>query len=256
MRILIFVILFASSLLHAADDPTAHHRKVYAEVDGNLKSYRVAKGQFALEGAPTEPRVTTWTENGVLRKMAVDYPDDHGRTVEEYYYDRSGLVFVFAVVVTESVDGTDKTKREGRYYFRHGAMIRWLDENKERVPAATATFLAKEAELLESSRLFSTKMAAVKAKPRTGEKASIHSSDGIFDGVEEGDYFHLLITENGKQRSFFVLQTDASLDRLMENPDKYIGKRVRVFWRNSVETIPEAGGKMAIETVVSVIFPK
>ena len=72
-------------------------------------------------------------------------------------------------------------------------------------------------------------------------------------GIEEGDYFHWNMTsKSGEELSFFLLKTDDAIDKVVENPKAYIGKKCRVTWKKSTENIPEAGGKMEIDSVVSV----
>lgn len=259
MRSLIALLLALPLLLvapagHGADDATAHHKKVYAEVNRDLATYQVAKSTFEIAGAPSETLVTTWRENGTLRRMDIRYPDDHGDAVQQFYYDSVGPVFVFETVTTAAIDGSRSSRREDRYYFENGRLIRWLDGEKRSVPPTTRDFAEKEAELLRASRSFSSKMAADTKSPDS--KAPPNSITGRFDGVEEGDYTHLLLNSGGQVRSFFVLRTDETIERLLKHRNRYIGKTIRVYWKTSVEDIPEAGGKTRVDSVVSVQLPQ
>jgi hypothetical protein len=247
-------LLLAAPAGHGADDATAHHRKVYAEVNRDLATYQVAKSTFEIAGAPSETLVTTWKENGTLRRMDVRYPGDHGDTVQQFYYDHAGLVFIFETVTTATIDGSRSSRREDRYYFKDGRLIRWLDGEKRSVSPATRDFADKEAELLRASQLFSSTMAAETKSPAS--KAPPDSVTGRFEGFEEGDYTHLLLKSGAQVRSFFVLRTDESIERLLKHRNRYIGKEIRVYWKSSVEDIPEAGGKTRIDSVVSVQLPQ
>lgn len=90
-----------------------------------------------------------------------------------------------------------------------------------------------------------------------GEKADkpkrTQVTEGRFKGIEEGDYFHWnMINSAGEEFSFFILKPDATVDKVLENPKSYVGKKCRVTWKKSTEDIPEAGGKIEIETILSV----
>ena len=59
-------------------------------------------------------------------------------------------------------------------------------------------------------------------------------------------------TKDGKERSFFILKPDASVEKALDDPKKFVGKSCRVTWKKSTEEVPEAGGKMEIEQILSV----
>jgi hypothetical protein len=78
-------------------------------------------------------------------------------------------------------------------------------------------------------------------------------AEGTFSGIEWGDYAHWMMrTTDGKELSFFVMRPDASVEKVMKTPEKYVGKKCRVQWRKTVENVPEAGGEMELEEIVSV----
>ena len=75
------------------------------------------------------------------------------------------------------------------------------------------------------------------------------STEGVFAGIDSGDYQHFLIKDKqGKQQSFVILKPDKSLKSYLDNPAGLKSRRVRVHWK--MQTIPEAGEKM--KTVVKV----
>jgi hypothetical protein len=61
-----------------------------------------------------------------------------------------------------------------------------------------------------------------------------------------------MTTKSGEEVSYFIMRPDDSVEKVTENPEKYIGKKCRVTWKKSTENIPEAGGKMEIEQILSV----
>lgn len=77
--------------------------------------------------------------------------------------------------------------------------------------------------------------------------------EGTFLGIEQGDYFHWKMkTADGEERSFFILKPDESVDKMVDKPEGFVGKKCRITWKTSTENIPEAGGKMEVEQILSV----
>ena len=89
-----------------------------------------------------------------------------------------------------------------------------------------------------------------------GEKAEadkVKTLEGTFVRIDEGDYFHWVIQPTqGEERTFFILKPDVSVDKVVEEPAAFVGKKCRITWKASKEQIPEAGGKIDIEQVLSV----
>jgi hypothetical protein len=76
-------------------------------------------------------------------------------------------------------------------------------------------------------------------------------SIGTFVEIEQGDYFHFRIkTEEGEEKSFFVLNDDDTYRTIEANPEKYKGKKVKVYWVAKKQNIPEAGGEMDIDEYI------
>jgi hypothetical protein len=87
------------------------------------------------------------------------------------------------------------------------------------------------------------------AHVRAESRAATGTTEGIFVGIEQGDYAHFLIKDrSGKDDSFIVLRPDKSVQPYLDNPTKLKGRSVRVHWKE--QTIPEAGGKMKTVTKV------
>jgi hypothetical protein len=77
--------------------------------------------------------------------------------------------------------------------------------------------------------------------------------EGTFTGIEQGDYAHWNLREaDGTARSFFILQTDAALERVLADPQEYEGRPCRIRWERRTENIPEAGGPMEIDVILGV----
>ena len=89
------------------------------------------------------------------------------------------------------------------------------------------------------------------AKPAAKAATVAQKTEGTFTGIEQGDYSHWQMkTKGGKEVSYFILKTDAALDKVIANSKAHIGKRCRVTWKKSTEDIPEAGGKMEIDVIL------
>ena len=87
------------------------------------------------------------------------------------------------------------------------------------------------------------------ADTRAESRAVMGSTEGIFVGIEQGDYAHFQIKDTkGKDDSFIVLRPDKSVQAYLDNPTKFKGRKVRVHWKEQV--IPEAGGPMKTVTKV------
>jgi hypothetical protein len=108
----------------------------------------------------------------------------------------------------------------------------------------------KSAEAKDSAavRGIKEKKAKSKAKPAAEQVA-----EGTFVRIDEGDYFHWVMkSKSGEELSYFIMKADATVDKVIEKPKAYAGKKCPVCWTKSSENIPEAGGKMTIEQILRV----
>jgi hypothetical protein len=88
-------------------------------------------------------------------------------------------------------------------------------------------------------------------------RAKKGQTDGTFAGIEQGDYAHFVVDRSkGKQESYFILRPDKSVQSYLDNPAKLKGRKVRVYWEERTENIPEAGGKQQIKVVTKVVERK
>ena len=84
-------------------------------------------------------------------------------------------------------------------------------------------------------------------------RATKGTTDGTFAGIEQGDYAHFLLKDTkGKPESYFILRPDKSVQSYLDNLDKLKGRKVRVYWEERNEQIPEAGGTQRIKVVTKV----
>ena len=102
--------------------------------------------------------------------------------------------------------------------------------------------------------LFTALLSLAFAAITMGESRAIKGqTDGTFAGIDQGDYAHFLVDRSkGEQESYFILRPDKSVQPFLDNPAKLKGRKVRVFWEERNETIPEAGGKQLIKVVTRV----
>lgn len=266
MRMPAFAFLFSTLLVlpgvaaTAATDMFAEHRRVYAEVNADLPN--MTKEVFEIDDAAAEvpPEVTAWLRDGQPRKVQVLYPASDGMLLQEFYYktgpDMPYLLFAYEAVTTESADGTTLGPQEHRYYFRDGRMIRWLDAGREPVTENSPEFHDRETSLLQDSSMVLSRLSESRAAQPggTGDAPSgaIRETTGTFSGIEQGDYFHLLLTVDGEEHSFMILAADADLEALATDPDRYVGRTITIVWQTAVETIPEAGGPVEVTKALAV----
>lgn len=246
-----------------AADPTAEHRAVYAEVNDSLGSMRKTTFTLDLADAPVPVEGTAWRQAGQVRKIRLVFPGDHGDSLQEYYYTPGAdLLFVYEAVTTQSINGGSATLQEHRHYFQDGRMFRWLAPDRQPVTTKSADFRQRELDLLDLSSLALEAVDRTTARPtgNTGGKTggsppnagAARETTGIFTGIESGDYSYLLLKTGTEEQSYMILQTDDALDRLLADPDRYIGKRITVVWQTAREDIPEAGGRVEVTKALSV----
>lgn len=76
--------------------------------------------------------------------------------------------------------------------------------------------------------------------------------EGTFTGIEEGDYMHWKMRTKAGEVTWFILKPDDSVEKVLKKPKAFIGRKCRITYKKSTETIPEAGGKMEVEQIISV----
>lgn len=242
------VLLFLAALPFAAlaQEDTAHHRAVYAEIQKNEASYRRAKATFKDD--PIVFELQGWFDSGELRKILSVVPGEDGDGSEEYYLENGQPLFVYRQY---KKGGGQPVKVEDRFYFRSGKLFKWLGTDKKPVAPGSGDFQFEAERLTGNAANF---IAAFKGKvPASSASAAARVVTGTFTGIDEGDYSHWQMrTDAGEERSFFILRPDASVEKVIEKPKSYQGRKCRVQWKESTENIPEAGGKIKVEQILSV----
>lgn len=232
----VFANLVMGSL--CAQEDTARHREVYQDINSKAAAMKTVSATHKGEGG--EVQLTGWKDEEAMQKIVAKSAS--GTT--EYYLEKEQPLFVFRV----SKDQEGK-KVEERLYFRDGEIFKWLTTEKNAPVFHAEDYQATTEMHLADCGAYLTALEK--------DKAAALTVVGVFLGVEQGDYMHWNIkTKEGNERSFFVLQADAGIDKVLENPKPYHGKSCRITWKKSVEDIPEAGGRMEIEQVVSVEWLK
>lgn len=236
--------------LRAADD-TAHHRAVYAEINEKEGSMKKKTVTFL-----DKEEDLTWELKGLfdgqtLRKIVARVPGEDGDGSEEIYVEDGQPLFVFRTYRSLNPDtGKPAAPVEDRMYFKNGRLFKWIGNDKQPVEPGMHDF-SMEADRQTANFAKFTAALSGTAKPKTA--AALQTKEGTFLGIEEGDYAHWMMrTADGEETSFFVLRPDASVEKVLETPDKYKGRKCRIQWKSSMENLPEAGGKTQVEQILSV----
>ncbi len=142
--------LFAvSGLTAVAQQDTAYHRKIYAEINDRLDEFGFNTVKIKRAGATEKTAVKVWFEASIVRKVILTETQGpaYTRTTEFYYNPDQVLTFVFMT------DKESKTVQESRMYFSKNGdrMIKWLAWNKEPVPPESHDFRDFGAELIRVS---------------------------------------------------------------------------------------------------------
>lgn len=234
----------------AAKEDTTHHREVYQEVNANEVSFK--KVTTASGGRASKADLTGWFEGSELRKIiAVTHGED--AAVIEYYLEGGEPLFVFNTFRQLKGDGSRGPKVEERLYFKEGVIFKWLTTEKPAPVFHGEDYQATTEKHVTNCAAFVAALNKVRSSGGTGAKVTA----GVFAGIEEGDYFHWnMRTIDGEEVSYFILHAEASVDKVLEDPAAFVGRRCRVIWKKSLEDIPEAGGKIQVEQILSVQWLK
>lgn len=257
MVCLIAIILSDVPHLGAQTD-TAYHREVYADTNANLKSFQ--KVQATYKDDPLVFELEGWSDNGELRKIKSVLIGEDGGGWEEYYINDGQPMFVYSTYKAAN-DAGKIVSIENRFYFKNGSLFKWLNSEQKSPITQGEDFNHEEERLTSNFANFSkelNKKTKSKGKSKdTDAKVQTQTTAGKFVRVDEGDYFHWVMTDgSGEEVSFFILNPDASVESVLNEPESYVGRKCRITWKKSMEDIPEAGGKLEVEQVLSVEWLK
>lgn len=236
MYVALGAVLAAGSV--CAQEDTAAQRALYARVEKGLGSYEkvTAKG-------PEGEALTGWLDGGELVKVAAT---EKGGTREEFFLDGGKLVFVYREWKKAGA------RVEERLYFNDEGIFKWLTTEKD-APLLHGEDYAATAESLAGRCVAYGSALAGGAEAGAGSGVT----EGKFLRIEEGDYFHWVMQEQGGgEVSFFLLKPDKSVEQVVEEPGKFTGRKCRVTWKDTTEFLPEAGRKVDVRQVLSVEWLK
>lgn len=140
-------ILVALPFARAQED-TAYHRKIYAEVNSKLASLKVKTGKVkhAQRDAEAETlNAKAWQDSSGTRRIETTPLRRGDRTFDMYFSTEGKLVFVF---ITEVLDGARKEYRQ--YFDKAGTkMVKAILSNGEEDPPSSHDFKDFGDELLK-----------------------------------------------------------------------------------------------------------
>ncbi len=147
--LLIAAIALSTGLLVQAQQDTAYHRKVYADVNDRLGDFSTNKVLIKRAGETGKTAVQVWWEASLVRKVVLKEKQgpDYTRTTEFYYNPEQVLTFVF------QSDNDGRTTAENRFYFNKAGdhLVKWLGADKKPVPPGSHDFTDMGAELIRAS---------------------------------------------------------------------------------------------------------
>jgi hypothetical protein len=222
----------------AQEGDVSHHRQVYREINDGASHMR--KVTASLPGSDSTIFLTGWVDGGELRKITAS-PGMNGAGFDEIYLENGQPLFIFSTVSKHGAGST-----EDRIYLENGEIVKWISTDPAFVAhgedqASVATRLADDVPRYTE---------ALNGREGGGEDGKV---EGVFTGIEQGDYPHWkLREEDGTERSFFILETNDAIERVLADPQEYEGRACRVRWERRSENIPEAGGPMEIDVLLGV----
>lgn len=223
-----FALLLPGVLVAESAFDAAPYLALVDQTDASLKDFRRVKGTAQTEAGKVA--LTGWFDGSDIRKIVVR-PGFSGRGFDAIYFKNRVPRFVFSKA--------DRT--EERLYLRDGEILVWISD---------PGFVPHGDDFASTSARLQTDVAAYLAAL---EPKAENVLAGTFVGIEQGDYAHWKMrTANGRERSFFVLQTNPSLDRVLNDPQEYEGRHCRVRWTRATENLESVGGPVTLEKILSV----
>jgi hypothetical protein len=130
-------------------------RKQYAAINKRAARYRKVKKElsgFSLEGG----ELVAYFDGPAIVKIVATYYGESGRSLEEYYYAKEKLIFVFRKEFRydRPLSGKVVHTYENRFYFANDRLIEWLNSQSKPTPNGIADYQKKQDEYLETSRKF------------------------------------------------------------------------------------------------------
>lgn len=244
-------LLIAVTVSLAATAPTwaqdvSAQKALYNTIEKNLSSYKKVKAEGS-DGA----LLTGWIDtDDVPAKILAKLPSE----MDEFYAGPDGKL---AFVYREWDKGGAKV--EERFYMDAEGIVKWLSTEKNAPVMHGEDYREMWLSLIKSNAEYSKVLAPKKSTTGAAVKsAKSRFTEGKFLRIDEGDYFHWVMKDGttGDEATYFILKPDATVEAVVSDPEKFVGKKCRVAWKQSTEKIPEAGQKMDVQQILSVSWVK
>ena len=239
-------------------DAMAFARKVAGEIDAGLAGLKSSeKHEEDENGYRLDCRV--WDGGGTIRKLQTEEGGEHGSVTTSFYYAENGdLVSAQRETITETIAGKFVSKREDRFTFSEGKLIRWEEGTQEVVDPKSESFSDEETALiaLQVRGLALFGFGPIEDAAKVVKVLKEGQSTGQFKGIEEGDYFYLQVTVSGEDQSYLILRASGLLEEVVEHPEAFVGKSVLITWQQAMVHIPQAGGEQEMLVVEDVELSK
>ncbi|HBS85192.1 MAG: hypothetical protein A2W91_01770 [Bacteroidetes bacterium GWF2_38_335] len=152
--VIIFTFMMAGILnikAQTEEESVKKIREMYSQVNSNLSNYELTVRE--IMGESTEGSIFEgFVSDDYLVLLRCKFYGEMGNIVEEYYFDKGTLFFVFVSNTQYSAPIYDENTQalpavENRYYFTAEGMIRWVNSEKIKVDNTSDEFKQKAAEI-------------------------------------------------------------------------------------------------------------
>jgi hypothetical protein len=239
--------------------------QVFTQVSRDLAGYKSLETIYELGSDPQPFQVKAWFDGATFRRVKASQKGDGGLLTRDFFYDNDGILRFASVTLANEAVGVGKpaTVVEERFDFTGDVLVRYLGADKVPVAKDQASFKEMEKALLAMSNDLVQRIEGSTAyvgmiggvddpaakKGLAGTVFGAGYTDGIFSGTEQGDYLHLDVKQaDGEVATFFVITKDPSLDAILTEPAKSKGAKIRVYWTEKMQLIPEAGEVTRLKT--------
>lgn len=145
----------ASANSFQEEDSISSIRRRYAVINKSLARYRVVKKKlsgFSIEGG----ELIAYFDGAAIVKIVATHYGETGRSLEEFYYWKEQLIFVFGKQdrYDKPMSGKVAESSENRLYFDDGELIRWLNKGAQQVAPSISKYPETQTLYLNTSKLF------------------------------------------------------------------------------------------------------
>ena len=83
-----------------------------------------------------------------------------------------------------------------------------------------------------------------------GEVSEVSSTSGTLTSIETKDFCKFILTDaTGKRNTFYWMHHFKNSEKFIEQPSKFIGKKMKVSWQETEVYIPAAKGYFKIKEI-------